>query len=51
MNSALRESDPGVTVLASPKCSSEVIAECDFAGSTAAMARLPAGSGRGGSCS
>jgi len=35
---AVRESYPGVTVLAHPECPPEVVAECDFAGSTAAMA-------------
>jgi quinolinate synthase len=35
---SLRESHPGITVLAHPECPPEVIAECDFAGSTAAMA-------------
>jgi quinolinate synthase len=35
---SLRESHPGVTVLAHPECPPEVIAECDFSGSTAAMA-------------
>src|SRR5262250_2321149 len=35
---SLRESHPGVTVLAHPECPPEVIAECDFTGSTAAMA-------------
>src|SRR5712691_936613 len=34
----LRESHPGITVLAHPECPPEVVAECDFAGSTAAMA-------------
>jgi quinolinate synthase len=34
----LRESHPGITVLAHPECPPEVIAECDFTGSTAAMA-------------
>src|SRR4029453_17058272 len=34
----LREAHPGVTVLAHPECPPEVIAEADFAGSTAAMA-------------
>jgi quinolinate synthase len=34
----LRASHPGLTVLAHPECPPEVIAECDFAGSTAAMA-------------
>jgi quinolinate synthase len=34
----LRQSHPGITVLAHPECPPEVIAECDFAGSTAAMA-------------
>jgi quinolinate synthase len=34
----MRESYPGVTVLAHPECPPEVVAECDFAGSTAAMA-------------
>ena len=38
MNSALRKSHPGITVLAHPECPPEVIAECDFTGSTAAMA-------------
>jgi quinolinate synthase len=35
---SLRESHPGITVLAHPECPPEVIAECDFSGSTAAMA-------------
>src|SRR5689334_18658704 len=35
---SLRESHPGIIVLAHPECPPEVIAECDFAGSTAAMA-------------
>jgi quinolinate synthase len=35
---SLRESHPGITVLAHPECPPEVIAECDFGGSTAAMA-------------
>jgi len=35
---SLRESHPGITVLAHPECPPEVIPECDFAGSTAAMA-------------
>jgi quinolinate synthase len=34
----LRASHPGVTVLAHPECPPEVVAECDFTGSTAAMA-------------
>ena len=34
----LRESHPGVVVLAHPECPPEVVAECDFTGSTAAMA-------------
>ena len=34
----MRENYPGVTVLAHPECPPEVVAECDFAGSTAAMA-------------
>jgi quinolinate synthase len=34
----LRASHPGLTVLAHPECPPEVVAECDFAGSTAAMA-------------
>ena len=33
----LRESHPGVTVLAHPECSPDVIATADFSGSTAAM--------------
>src|SRR5947199_560070 len=35
---SMRENYPGVTVLAHPECPPEVVAECDFAGSTAAMA-------------
>jgi quinolinate synthase len=34
----LRESHPGITVLAHPECPPEVVALCDFTGSTAAMA-------------
>ncbi len=34
----MRASYPGVTVLAHPECPPEVVAECDFTGSTAAMA-------------
>ncbi|GGC94475.1 quinolinate synthase NadA [Chelatococcus reniformis] len=34
----LREAYPGVTVLVHPECPPEVVAEADFAGSTAAMA-------------
>jgi quinolinate synthase len=34
----LRATHPGITVLAHPECPPEVVAECDFAGSTAAMA-------------
>ena len=33
----LREQYPGVTVLAHPECPPQVVAEADFAGSTAAM--------------
>jgi quinolinate synthase len=33
----LRKSNPGVTVLAHPECPPDVVAEADFAGSTAAM--------------
>ncbi|MFS8036807.1 quinolinate synthase NadA [Xanthobacter sp. AM11] len=33
----LREANPGVTVLVHPECPPEVVAEADFAGSTAAM--------------
>ncbi len=36
--SELRESFPGVAVLAHPECAPEVVAAADFAGSTAAMA-------------
>ncbi|MGH7099542.1 MAG: quinolinate synthase NadA [Stellaceae bacterium] len=35
---SLRESHPGIVVLAHPECPPEVVAACDFAGSTAAMA-------------
>jgi quinolinate synthase len=35
---SLRESYPGITVLAHPECPPDVVAACDFAGSTAAMA-------------
>jgi len=35
---SMRESYPGVVVLAHPECPPEVVAECDFTGSTAAMA-------------
>jgi len=35
---SMRSSYPGVTVLAHPECPPEVVAECDFTGSTAAMA-------------
>jgi quinolinate synthase len=35
---SLRESHPGITVLAHPECPPDVVAACDFAGSTAAMA-------------
>jgi quinolinate synthase len=35
---SLRESYPGITVLAHPECPPEVVALCDFTGSTAAMA-------------
>ncbi len=35
---SLRESHPGITVLAHPECPPEVVALCDFTGSTAAMA-------------
>ena len=34
---SLREQHPGVVVLAHPECAPEVVAEADFAGSTAAM--------------
>src|SRR6267143_2167076 len=34
----LRATHPGVTVLAHPECPPEFVAECDFTGSTAAMA-------------
>jgi quinolinate synthase len=34
----IRENHPGITVLAHPECPPEVVAEADFAGSTAAMA-------------
>src|ERR1700751_5554905 len=35
---SVRESHPGIIVLAHPECPPEVVAECDFTGSTAAMA-------------
>jgi quinolinate synthase len=35
---SLRRDNPGVTVLAHPECPPDVVAEADFAGSTAAMA-------------
>ena len=35
---ALRRTHPGIVVLAHPECPPEVVAEADFAGSTAAMA-------------
>jgi quinolinate synthase len=35
---SLRESHPGIIVLAHPECPPEVVAACDFTGSTAAMA-------------
>src|SRR4249919_3909634 len=35
---SLRETHPGITILAHPECPPEVVAECDFSGSTAAMA-------------
>src|SRR3954463_9190482 len=46
----LRATHPGVTVLAHPECPPEVVAECDFTGSTAAMADYVGrgGPGRGG---
>jgi quinolinate synthase len=34
----LRATHPGITVLAHPECPPDVVAECDFTGSTAAMA-------------
>ena len=36
----LREAHPGVEVLAHPECPPDVVAEADFAGSTAAHDRL-----------
>jgi len=38
----LRSANPGIVVLAHPECSPEVIAESDFAGSTAAMSNYVA---------
>jgi quinolinate synthase len=35
---SVRESHPGIVVLAHPECPPDVVAECDFTGSTAAMA-------------
>ena len=47
----LREDYPGVVVLAHPECPPEVVAEADFAGSTAAMAAyVGAESARRASC-
>ena len=46
----LRATHPGITVLAHPECPPEVVAECDFAGSTAAMADYVGSSGRPRSC-
>ena len=47
----LREDNPGVVVLAHPECPPEVVAEADFAGSTAAMADYVAkATGRRASC-
>ena len=37
---ALRESHPGVTILAHPECPPEVVAVADYAGSTADMAKF-----------
>ena len=34
----VRQSHPGIVVLAHPECPPDVVAECDFTGSTAAMA-------------
>ena len=39
---SLRDSHPGIVVLAHPECPPEVIAEADFAGSTAAMSNYVA---------
>ncbi|MBR0695784.1 quinolinate synthase NadA [Bradyrhizobium lablabi] len=36
----LREDHPGITILAHPECPPEVVAEADFAGSTAAMSNF-----------
>lgn len=36
----LRESHPGITILAHPECPPEVVAEADFSGSTAAMSNF-----------
>src|SRR3972149_4334387 len=46
--SELRESFPGVAVLAHPECAPEVVAAADFAGSTAALAPATAEFGSGG---
>ena len=47
----LRDDHPGVVVLAHPECPPEVVAEADFAGSTAAMfAYVAHASSRRGSC-
>ncbi len=40
----LRENHPGVVVLAHPECPPDVLAEADFAGSTAAMSSYVAAS-------
>jgi quinolinate synthase len=39
---SLRESHPGITILAHPECPPEVVAVADFAGSTAAMSHYVA---------
>ena len=46
-----RAGHPGIVVLAHPECPPEVVAEADFAGSTAAMADYVGdASSRAGSC-
>ncbi len=47
----LRDSHPGVMVLAHPECPPEVVAAADFAGSTAVMSDYVGERSRSASCS